>query len=251
LPAAARRERIAAALEEVGLPGDALARYPHEFSGGQRQRIAIARALVLRPRFIVLDEATSALDVSVQAQILNLLRDLQARHGLTYLFITHDLGVVRYLAHHVAVMYLGRIVEYGPTEAVFRDPTHPYTRSLLAAIPSITQRWEQPPPLLGDVPSPLDPPLGCHFHPRCPLLAASGDPALRARCTGEYPGATPIPSSGLPPSSHARSRGEQDDWWVRCWAAGTRGQGILPPGVHREDSAPHPPGAEHPRPRLR
>jgi peptide/nickel transport system ATP-binding protein len=205
LPAAAARERIRAVLDEVGLPESAAERYAHEFSGGQRQRIAIARALILRPRFIVLDEATSALDVSVQAQILNLLRDLQVRHGLTYLFITHDLGVVRYLAHEVAVMYLGRIVEHGPTEEVFRAPAHPYTRSLLAAVPSTESRWERPPVLTGEVPSPVNPPPGCHFHPRCPLLAASTDPALRAACVGRYPDAVPV----------------NGGHWARCHAVGS------------------------------
>jgi len=161
-------KRVAMSLEEVGLSASVAERYAHEFSGGQRQRIAIARALVLRPRLIVLDEATSSLDVSVQSQVLNLLRDLQARYGLTYLFITHDLGVVEYLAHEVAVMYLGRIVEYGETAAVFENPAHPYTRSLLAAVPSIHSREENPPPLAGEVPSPIAPPQGCHFHPRCP-----------------------------------------------------------------------------------
>jgi peptide/nickel transport system ATP-binding protein len=223
LGAAEARGRVAAVLEEVGLPADAGMRYAHEFSGGQRQRIAIARALILRPRFIVLDEATSALDVSVQAQILNLLRELQVRYGLTYLFITHDLGVVEYLAHQVAVMYLGRIVEYGATEAVFRAPAHPYTRSLLAAVPTIEHRWEGPPALLGEVPSPVNPPAGCHFHPRCPLLAASNDPALRAKCTGEYPPQTPPPSSPQPPSPPANGRekgeGEMSARWVRCWGA--------------------------------
>jgi peptide/nickel transport system ATP-binding protein len=218
LAPAGARARIAAVLEEVGLPADAGSRYAHEFSGGQRQRVAIARALILRPRFIVLDEATSALDVSVQAQILNLLRDLQVRHGLTYLFITHDLGVVRYLAHDVAVMYLGRIVECGPTETVFSNPEHPYTRSLLAAVPTIDRRWEQPPALLGDVPSPVNPPSGCHFHPRCPFLAASHDPALRAKCTGEYPPVAPIPGPSPQTAGGRENSLQQGGRWVRCWA---------------------------------
>ncbi|MDH4247031.1 MAG: ATP-binding cassette domain-containing protein [Deltaproteobacteria bacterium] len=194
--------RIASVLEEVGLPPGALASHPHEFSGGQRQRLAIARALILRPRFIVLDEATSALDVSVQAQILNLLRDLQSRHGLTYLFITHDLGVVRYLAHEVAVMYLGRVVEHGPTETVLRQPSHPYTRSLLEAVPAVDRRWDTPPALLGDVPSPIAPPRGCHFHPRCPVLATGHSAQLSQTCPVQYP-----PSFSLS-STH----------WARCHA---------------------------------
>jgi peptide/nickel transport system ATP-binding protein len=229
-----RRERVRAVLEEVGLPADAAGRYAHEFSGGQRQRIAIARALILRPRFIVLDEATSALDVSVQAQILNLLRDLQARHGLTYLFITHDLGVVRYLAHEVAVMYLGRIVERGPAEAVLGAPAHPYTRSLLAAVPSLERRWKAPHLLAGETPSPISPPPGCHFHPRCPLLAASGDPALRARCVSEYPEPRPLAPAAHGEGhregheeGHGEGHGEETGWWARCWA--------LPPA---EASAP-------------
>jgi peptide/nickel transport system ATP-binding protein len=180
------QERVAAALQEVGLEATVAQRYVHEFSGGQRQRLALARALVLRPRFIVLDEATSSLDVSVQAQILNLLRDLQERYGLTYLFITHDLGVVEYLAHEVAVMYLGRIVEYGDTASVFRRPQHPYTQSLLAAVPSLHRRTEAP-MLTGDVPSPVSPPAGCHFHPRCPVLAATTTPTLRSLCPTQYP----------------------------------------------------------------
>ena len=187
LSGAEYQRRIVEVLQEVGLSATMLQRYAHEFSGWQRQRLAVARALILRPRFLILDEATSALDVSVQAQILNLLRDLQTRYGLTYLFITHDLGVVQYLAHEVAVMYLGRIVEYGETTEVFQHPAHPYTHSLLAAVPSVQTRRTTPPPLLGDVPSPVAPPSGCHFHPRCPLFTGTNDPRLQAACPSQYP----------------------------------------------------------------
>ena len=166
---AERTERVRALFERVRLDPDQIWRYPHEFSGGQRQRICIARALAVEPRVLVCDEATSALDVSIQAQILNLLRDLQAELGLAYLFITHDLGVVRYLADRVAVMYVGQIVEEGDTERIFRDPRHPYTRALLAAVPSIDPaRRGIAARVGGDVPSPAHPPSGCRFHTRCP-----------------------------------------------------------------------------------
>jgi peptide/nickel transport system ATP-binding protein len=164
-----RQRRVDGLLEQVGLSPDMKLRYPHEFSGGQRQRIAIARALAVEPKLIVCDEPTSALDVSVQAQILNLLKDLQTRLGLAYLFITHNIAVVEFLAHEVAVMYLGRIVEKGTVEEVLGDPRHPYTRALLSAVPSIEAATKREViRLQGELPSPSNPPAGCHFHPRCP-----------------------------------------------------------------------------------
>ncbi|HKW37730.1 MAG TPA: ABC transporter ATP-binding protein [Burkholderiales bacterium] len=169
--AAARAKRVAEILDEVGLARDSVERYPHEFSGGQRQRIAIARALAVRPKLIVCDEPTSALDVSVQAQILNLLKSLQRELGLSYLFITHNIAVVEYLAHELAVMYLGRIVERGTTEEVLRTPKHPYTQALLASVPKIEAGGTREVLRLeGELPSPVDPPSGCHFHPRCPKV---------------------------------------------------------------------------------
>ncbi|MES9886308.1 MAG: oligopeptide/dipeptide ABC transporter ATP-binding protein, partial [Candidatus Sedimenticola sp. 6PFRAG1] len=169
---AQRRARSRELLEHVGLSADAADRYPHEFSGGQRQRICVARALAVEPRLIVCDEPTSALDVSVQAQILNLLEELQREMGLTYLFITHDISVVAYLAHEVAVMYLGRIVERGTVQEVLESPKHPYTRALLSAVPEIEPSSSRTVIRLeGDMPSPSDPPAGCHFHPRCPEAA--------------------------------------------------------------------------------
>src|SRR5262245_19643002 len=163
-----RTDRVAELMRQVSLDPETMWRYPHEFSGGQRQRICIARALAVEPSLLICDEATSALDVSIQAQILNLLADLQETRGLTYLFITHDLGVVRYFATRVAVMYLGRIVELGDTERIFTAPRHPYTKALLESVPSLDPaRRLVKPAALGDVPSPAHPPTGCHYHPRC------------------------------------------------------------------------------------
>ncbi len=178
--AAERRMRIEQLLEQVGLPASAADRYPHEFSGGQRQRICVARVLAVEPRLIICDEPTSALDVSVQAQILNLLQALQQQLGLSYLFITHDIAVVAYLAHEVAVMYLGRIVERGTVAEVLDDPQHPYTQALLSAVPVIEPAGRRKRIYLqGDMPSPANPPVGCHFHPRCPQAMD--------RCQKSYP----------------------------------------------------------------
>jgi oligopeptide/dipeptide ABC transporter ATP-binding protein len=159
--------RVGELLEKVGLSSDVMMRYPHEFSGGQRQRICIARALAVEPEFIVCDEATSALDVSVQASILNLLKKLQRELNLTYLFITHDLSVVEYISDHVAVMYLGQIVEKAPVEQIFNSPKHPYTRALLKSAPKLNTEEREFSVLSGDVPSPINPPEGCRFQGRC------------------------------------------------------------------------------------
>lgn len=197
-----REAHAARLLREVGLDADALYRYPHEFSGGQRQRINVARAIALRPDFIVCDEAVSALDVSVQAQVINLMIDLREKYGPSYLFISHDLSVVSNIAGRVAVMYLGRVVEEGPTDGIIREPLHPYTRALIGAVPVPGVRRKEVPLLKGETPSPLAPPPGCRFHPRCPEVMSvcrQVDPGLTRRaghrvwCHLYGPGETPAP----------------------------------------------------------
>ncbi|MDN5250294.1 ATP-binding cassette domain-containing protein [Betaproteobacteria bacterium LSUCC0117] len=180
--AAAVEREVARLLEIVGLSAQDAKKFPHEFSGGQRQRIAIARALSSRPEFIVFDEPTSALDVSVQAQILNLMRDLQDQFGLTYLLISHDLSVVRHMATQVGVLYLGRLVEVAQARALFDSPQHPYTRMLLDAVPDLTLSGVRRTPIRGEIPNPISPPSGCAFHPRCPIAST--------RCTEIVP--TPV-----------------------------------------------------------
>jgi oligopeptide/dipeptide ABC transporter ATP-binding protein len=178
---------VAGLLEKVGLDPDYRTRYPHQFSGGQRQRIAIARALAVDPELIVCDEAVSALDVSVQAQVLNLFMDLRDEYGLTYLFISHDLGVVEHIADRVVIMYLGRVVESAPARELFARPLHPYAQALLDEVPRLTTGKRRYKPIKGEIPSPLDPPSGCHFHPRCPFAddeCRKERPALREVASG-------------------------------------------------------------------
>ncbi|WP_252944632.1 ABC transporter ATP-binding protein [Oceanicola sp. 502str15] len=163
-----QEEKVAGLMREVGLDPAYARRFPHQFSGGQRQRIGIARALAVEPKFLVCDESVAALDVSIQAQVLNLFMDLRETRGLTYLFISHDLGVIEHLTDRVAIMYLGRLVEVGPTAEIFRQPAHPYTSALLEEAPRIGRGRRAYTPLKGEIPSPLNPPSGCHFHTRCP-----------------------------------------------------------------------------------
>jgi peptide/nickel transport system ATP-binding protein len=179
LPRAAAARRASELLEQVGLAAGDGVKYPHQFSGGQRQRISIARALSTEPQLLICDEPTSALDVSVQAQVLNLMRDLQRRMELTYLFISHNLAVVHHVADRVGVMYLGRIVELAPTRNLYATPRHPYTRMLLDAVPDLDMTGKSRTAVAGEVPNPLDPPPGCSFHPRCPYA--------NARCRSEIP----------------------------------------------------------------
>ena len=182
---AARLDTVLELMQTVGLRPEDLYRYPHEFSGGQRQRIGIARALALGPRLVIADEPVSALDVSIQAQVLNLLVDLQNRLDLTYIFISHDLTVVKYISDRVAVMYLGRLVEIASSDDIYREPRHPYTRALLSSVPLPNpRRRAQGQPLEGDVPSPSDPPTGCAFHTRCPYV--------QDRCRQERPSMRPV-----------------------------------------------------------
>jgi oligopeptide/dipeptide ABC transporter ATP-binding protein len=201
LRGAQRDQRVAALLEQVGLGGHMMRRYPHEFSGGQRQRIAVARALALSPRLLICDEPVSSLDVSTQSQVINLLTDLQDQLGLAYLFIAHDLSVVRHISDRIAVMYLGRIVEVGQAAQVYTRPRHPYTEALLSAIPvpdPATQRQRRRIVLQGDVPSPLNPPTGCRFHPRCPYAMEI--------CGQEEP-APFVTDDGTTVSCHLQTRG--------------------------------------------
>jgi peptide/nickel transport system ATP-binding protein len=190
-------ERVGELLVSVGLAAADMVKFPHQFSGGQRQRISIARALATEPDFLICDEPTSALDVSVQAQVLNIMKDLQRARGLTYLFISHNLAVVRHVADEVGVMYLGRLVELAGRASLFATPRHPYTRMLLDAIPDIAMTGRQRTPVQGEVPNPLQPPSGCAFHPRCPHA--------NARCSAERPELTEF--SGIRVACHAVSEG--------------------------------------------
>ena len=201
---AAEEHEVGRLLEMVGLAAKDGEKYPHEFSGGQRQRISIARAISSKPDFLVCDEPTSALDVSVQAQILNLMKDLQRELGLTYLFISHDLAVVHFMSDHIGVMYLGRLVETGLARHVFASPQHPYTRLLLDTIPDVTMARRDRQPVAGEVPNPIDPPPGCAFHPRCPFAddrCRREAPVLRESPSGVQAACHGVEEGRLPPSA--------------------------------------------------
>jgi peptide/nickel transport system ATP-binding protein len=198
VPRAGADAYVAGMLERVGLDPGMRGRYPHQFSGGQRQRVAIARALALRPDLLVLDEPVASLDVSIQAQVLNLFLDLRQELGLTGVFISHDLGVVRHVSDRVAIMYLGRIVELAPTTAIYAAPAHPYTRALLDSVPRLGQGRGVFRPIAGEIPSPLQPPPGCHFHPRCPHAGP--------RCRVEAPALLPV-SPGQTAACHLHQGG--------------------------------------------
>jgi peptide/nickel transport system ATP-binding protein len=195
--AAALKDKVGELLKSVGLSPQDMLKYPHQFSGGQRQRISIARALATEPEFLVCDEPTSALDVSVQAQVLNIMKDLQRERGLTYLFISHNLAVVRHVSDQVGVMYLGRVVELSGKHQLFENPRHPYTRMLLDAIPKMHHTGRSRTPVQGEVPNPLNPPTGCTFHPRCPYA--------NARCKAERPALLTI--AGVRVACHAVEEG--------------------------------------------
>jgi peptide/nickel transport system ATP-binding protein len=205
---AAIARRVGELLSQVGLSPLDAHKYPHEFSGGQRQRISIARALAGEPEFLVCDEPTSALDVSVQAQILNLMKDLQRKLGLTYLFISHNLAVVYHVSDKVGVMYLGRLVEWADTKTLFERPLHPYTRMLLDAIPDLDMTGRARTPVAGEVPSPLNPPPGCSFHPRCPLA--------NERCRREVPKALPVEGGAV--ACHAVEENRLPPWKAQAAA---------------------------------
>jgi peptide/nickel transport system ATP-binding protein len=222
--------RVRELLEVVGLPPDAASRYPHEFSGGQRQRIGVARALSVNPDFMVLDEPVSALDVSIQAQIINLLEELQREFDLTYLFIAHDLAVVRHISDRIAVMYLGSIVEVSPADVLYDDPLHPYTISLLSAVPipdPIVERARETILLQGDLPSPANPPAACRFHTRCPYVQPT-------RCTEEAPPLRPLGDRGQFVACH---------WAEEIKAGRIRPQERAPEFVEQPAAAALPPSA--------
>lgn len=203
VPAAKKTEYVAGLMRQVGLDPEYAQRYPHQFSGGQRQRIGIARALALKPRLIVCDEAVAALDVSIQAQVLNLFLELRREFDLTYLFISHNLGVVGHVSDRVVIMYLGRVVEVAPTDVVFNRPNHPYTQALLAELPTLETTRRAYQPIKGELPSPLRPPTGCSFHPRCPHAmprCAAELPALRTLADGH---ASACHLNDLPPAPPA------------------------------------------------